>query len=62
MKNKRYDYLRSQIYQEICKHDVITVISYMIIVYNDWTLGNITTNERELLFIIIHRAIKEMVQ
>lgn len=64
MKNNSelYNRIRKEIYETFASEDIMTLTSYMVMVYDYWKKEWVTDNEKELLFDLIHYAVKLLLE
>lgn len=53
-----YNDIKKEIYETFAKEDIILLSSYMAMVYDYWKKAWITTEEKDLLFDLIHYSVK----
>lgn len=64
MKNNSelYNRIRKEIYDTFAREDVITLSSYMVMVYDYWKKEWIVEREKEMLFDLIHYSVKLLLE
>ena len=57
-----YKDIKKEIYETFAKEDIVLLSSYMVIVYDYWKKDWIMTEEKELLFDLIHYSVKLLLE
>ena len=57
-----YKDIKKEIYETFAKEDIILLSSYMVMVYDYWKKDWIMTEEKELLFDLIHYSVKLLLE
>lgn len=57
-----YKDIKKEIYDTFAKEDIVLLSGYMVMVYDYWKKQWITTEEKELLFDLIHYSVKLLLE
>lgn len=57
-----YNRIKKEIYETFAAENIIQLVSYMLVVYDYWKKDWITTEEKELLFDLIHYSVKLLLE
>lgn len=57
-----YNRIRKEIYETFASEDIITLSSYMVMVYDYWKKEWIGEREKEMLFDLIHYSVKLLLE
>ena len=57
-----YKDIKKEIYETFAKEDIVLLSSYMVMVYDYWKKDWIMTEEKELLFDLIHYSVKLLLE
>lgn len=53
-----YNRIKKEIYETFAKEDIVLLSGYMVMVYDYWKKEWITTEEKDLLFDLVHYSVK----
>ena len=53
-----YKDIKKEIYETFAKEDIVLLSGYMVMVYDYWKKEWITTEEKDLLFDLVHYSVK----
>ena len=57
-----YNRIKKEIYETFAKEDIVLLSGYMVMVYDYWKKNWIMTEEKELLFDLIHYGVKFLLE
>lgn len=57
-----YNKIRSEIYTTFSNSDIVTLTSYMTMIYDYWKKDWITNQEKEMLFDLTHYSVKLLLE
>lgn len=57
-----YNDIKKEIYETFAKEDIVLLSAYMVMVYDYYKKEWITTEEKELLFDLIHYSVKLLLE
>lgn len=57
-----YNEIKKEIYDTFANKDIVKLTSYMVMVYDYWKKEYITSQEKELLFDLIHYSTKLLLE
>lgn len=57
-----YKDIKKEIYETFAKEDIVLLSGYMVMVYDYWKKDWIMTEEKELLFDLIHYSVKLLLE
>lgn len=57
-----YNNIKKEIYETFAKEDIVPLLGYMVVVYDYWKEEWITTEEKDLLFDLVHYSVKLLLE